>query len=207
MLACLFVAVAAISQVKPRASALASETVKPVSKQLSDFYRITAESGVQFIFPVEFRERRIPNNEDFSFDYAMEMPGREFEVWFQVRSQRRDWPVYELSKNDPTKQLENPDASYVKMGQATASALSEDKDFAPRIIHRDVLMRYHATAGKSYLVSLPDLDETKHYKYALILALQRDHIGRILVVCFTNNKNPDFFKHVNGISRYIRFKA
>lgn len=200
--ALLLAAVPAIPQVKP----ISSSSPKLPGRHLREFQHLTADAGVQFTFPAGFKETRVLNNEDFSFDYAMEIPGHDFEVWFLVRPQKRDWQIYEASKNDPAKRLENPDSSYIKMGQAQASTFSADDKYMPRNISPEVLKRYHATAGKSYLVDLPDLPATRHYKYALILTLQRDHVGRILAICFANEKNPEFFKNVNRMSHYIRFK-
>ncbi|MEO6852070.1 MAG: hypothetical protein ABI203_10405, partial [Mucilaginibacter sp.] len=91
-------------------------------------------------------------------------------------------------------------------GRAQAAALSGDHNYLTRNILPDVLQRYNATAGKSYLLTLPDQQETKHYKYALLLTLQREHTGAILMVCFTNEKNPEFFKNINRISKYLKFK-
>jgi hypothetical protein len=202
----LFIAITAMPQAKSKPPATQPVQVKHTSIQLRDFYNLAAESGVQFVFPPEFKEKKVLNNEDFSFDYAMEIPGHDFEIWFQLRSQKKDWAAYELSKNNPKNQLENPDSSYVKMGQAQAAAFSDDNTYSARIISPDILARYRATSGKSYLVNLPDQPETGHYRYALILTLQRDHIGRVLAICFTNDKNPDFFRHVNRMSQFIRFK-
>lgn len=176
------------------------------SDQLKDFTSATTDAGIYFKFPPGYREIPVLNNEDYSFDYAMEIPGREFEIWLQVSSQKEDYILYEQTRNDRAKRIETPDSAYIRIGQAQASALCGDQQYFMRNISSDVLVRYNANEGKSYLFSLPDLPETKHYKYALVLTLQRDHVGTILAVCFTNEKNPEFFKNINRISQYLKFK-
>ena len=179
---------------------------KPISFQLADFYHKTNESGIVFNFPVGYRELPAVNNDDFSYDYAMEIPGQEFEVWFLVKSQKTNWSDYERYKNDPTKSIGHPDSLYIQIGHAEASGFMGDQPYFTRNISKDVLKRYNADAGKSYLLNLEDMTVTKHYKYALLLTLQKNHIGTILAVCFANEKSPEFFKNVNRMSRYIKFK-
>ncbi len=146
------------------------------------------------------------NNDDFSYDYALELPDHDFEIWFVVRSQKRDWQQYELVKNDPTKQMGNPDSTYVAMGKAQASALTGETNSPVRIIPPDILARYNASAGKTYLLNLQDMAETRHFKYALLITLEKDHTGTILAVCFTNDKGPEFFKNINKAANCLKFK-
>lgn len=204
--ALMFCGLMVISQIKPKPLAGKPVAAKPVSRHLADFYHLTNEAGVQFYFPAGFRETRILNNEDFSFDYAIETLNRDFEIWFQVKSQKRNWRTYILSRNDPSRQTGNPDSAYIGMGQAQASSISDDQNALVRNISRDILYRYRANAGKSYLVTLPDMRETKHYKYALVLTLEKNMTGSILAICFTNEKNSEFFRNINQMSSYIRFK-
>jgi len=197
----LLCAATAMSQVKHK-----HVVGKPASTQLKDFSQLVAQANVQFIFPAGFKEIPVVNDEDFSFDYAMEIPGREFDIWLQVKPQNGEWVNYERLKNDPNKRIANPDSSYIDIGHAQAASLAGDQNCFTRNISQDVLTRYNASAGKSYLVNLQDLPETKSYKYALVITLQKDHIGTIIAVCFTNDKNAEFFRNVNRISRYIKFK-
>ncbi|MGZ3823001.1 MAG: hypothetical protein ACXVB6_20580 [Mucilaginibacter sp.] len=208
-----FYGVTAMSQVKHKAlsdkpvvKSDKSVVKKVESAQLKDFYHLTTEANVVFTFPWGFKESQAMHKEDFPFDYAIEIPGHEFEIWFQVRSQKQNWVDYERFKNDPSKQIAYPDSLYISMGQAQTIALTGDQKYYTRNIAPDVLDRYHANAGKSYLINLLDLPETKRYKYALLLTLQKDHIGTIMAVCFTNEKSSEFFKNVSRISRYIKFK-
>lgn len=198
---CLLLAVTVMSQQKHE-----HITPRQASSQLKDFYHLVAEANVQFSIPTGFKEIPAVNNEDFSYDYAMEIPGREFDIWIQVKPQKEEWVNYERLKNDASKQLANPDSSYLDIGRAQASAFAGDQNYFAKNIKPEVLARYNASAGKSYILNLQDLPVTKQYKYALLLTLQKDHVGAILVVCFTNEKNAEFFRNVNRISRYLKFK-
>jgi hypothetical protein len=205
-MALLLLVVTVIPQVRPRPRANKLTVAKPVSSQLKQFNHLAAAANVRFVFPAGFREIPVINNEEFSFDYAMETAGRDFEVWLQVKSQKENYADYLRLKNDPGKQIENPDSLFISIGQAQAATLAGDRNYLVRTIPPDILARYNANAGKTYLLTLPDLRETKHYKYALLMILQKDHIGTIEAVCFTNEKSPEFFKNINRMSKYIGFK-
>ena len=178
----------------------------PASRQLKAFYHLTAQANVTFTFPKGFKEIKAPDNEDFSFDYAIALPGKDFEIWFQVKSEKENWASYVHAQNTPSSQLANPDSLYIGIGAAQASAFTGDQRYFVRNIPPDVLARYNADAGKSYLLNLPDLAQTKHYKYALLITLQKNHTGTILAVCFTDEKGPEFFKNINKASNCIKFK-
>ena len=62
-------------------------------------------------------------------------------------------------------------------------------------------------AGKTYLLNLLDMPETKHYKYALLITLQKGHVGTIIAVCFANEKGAEFFKNINKASKCLKFKS
>jgi len=171
------------------------------TRQFNEFLKLLAQANVSFTFPKGFREIPAINNEDFSFDYAMEIPGQEFEIWFQVKSLKQNWLSYERNHEQ-----ENPDSSYLKMGKAQAAAFTGEMDNFIRAIPANVLARYRADAGKSYLLNLLDLPETKHYKYALLITLQRNHTGTITAVCFTNEKDPEFFRNIDRASNCLQFK-
>jgi hypothetical protein len=200
-------AAAGTSQIKPKKATAKPAPAKAISPKLRDFMRLTTMADIDFTFPAGFKETRVLNNEDYAFDYAMEMqPGHEFEIWFVVKPQKNDWQNYMLAKNDPRKQTPDPDTAYIALAHAQASILTKDTSWIQRDISPSVLDRFNANAGKSYLLTLPDRRATKQYKYALVLAIEKDHTGTIVAVCLTDSKDPDFFKNVNRISRYIRFK-
>ena len=193
-----------IAQVKRPTTAPAK---RPQSDQQKEFFRLVARAGVKFIYPDGFREIKAPNNEDFSFDYGLELPGKEFEIWLEVKSEREDWASYERAQNTSNAQLANPDSAYNELGKAQAVAFTGDQKYFVTIIPQDVLARYNADAGKSYLLTLLDLPETKHYKYALLITLHKNHTGTILAVCFTNDKGPEFFKNINKAGNCLKFKS
>lgn len=176
------------------------------SPQLKNFLAAAAQANVTFTVPPGFKEIKAPNNEDYSFDYAMTRPGEEFEIWIQVKSQKENYAAYERSLNNKSTRQANPDSLYLAVGNAHAIALSNGADIKPRNLPQYIVERYNADAGKSYLISLPDEAATKHYKYALLVTLQKDHIGTILAVCFTNDKGPEFFKNMDEASNCVRFK-
>jgi len=179
------------------------KAVKPVkgSAQFQEFSKILANADVTFTFPKGFREIPAVNNENFSFDYAMEIPGREFEIWFQVKSLKQNWLSLERNHDQ-----QNPDSSYLEVGKAQATNFTGEQDNFVRAIPANVLARYNADAGKSYLLNLMDMAETKSYKYALLIILQRNHTGTIMAVCFTNEKDPEFFRNIDRASNCLKFK-
>lgn len=181
----------------------AAQPAKPVkgSEQFKAFSQLLANANVTFTPPKGFREIPAVNNEDFSFDYALEIPGQEFEIWFQVKSLRENWLSFERNHEQ-----ENPDSSYLKMGRALATTFTGEANNFVRAIPANVLARYKADAGKSYLLNLLDMPETKSYKYALLITLQRNHTGTITAICFTNEKDPEFFKNIDRASNCLKFK-
>ncbi|MDT3404564.1 hypothetical protein [Mucilaginibacter terrae] len=188
-----------------------SKITKPAARPttsttLSSFIKNAAEAGIEFRQPLPFKEVAAANNENFSFDYGMNIPGQDFEIWLQVHSLKQNWASYEQMKNVSGKTLANPDSAYVEAARAHAAALSDDTKFFTRSLSTDFLEQYNADAGKTYLLNLADLPETKHYKYAFIIALQKDHTGYLLAVCLTNVKGPDFFKNINKARDCMRFK-
>ncbi|MDP9047124.1 MAG: hypothetical protein M3N14_03245 [Bacteroidota bacterium] len=169
---------------------------------LQEFKNLAAQANVTFSFPDGFKEIKAPNNEYFSFDYAIELPGKGFEIWFRVKSEKANWASYMRAKNN---QLTNPDSLYIAASRAEAIALSGNKNYLVRNIPQHALTGYNADAGKSYLLSLLDMPVTKHYKYALLITLQKNHIGNIVAVCFTNEKGPDFFKNIHLAGNCLKF--
>ncbi|MCO5933962.1 hypothetical protein NAF17_00295 [Mucilaginibacter sp. RB4R14] len=178
----------------------------PISLQLKNFLALAAAANVDFIFQKGFREIKAPDNEDLSFDYAMEIPGKEFEIWFLVKSQKENYASYQRSIGNKNTAQANPDSLYIGMGTAQAKAFTGDNNYLMRNIPLKHLAKYNGDAGRTYLLNLPDEPVTKHYKYALLLTLQKDHTGTILAVCFSNEKGPEFFKDIDKASSCIKFK-
>ncbi|MFD0765520.1 hypothetical protein ACFQZI_11715 [Mucilaginibacter lutimaris] len=177
-----------------------------ISPQLKNFLMLAAAANVTFTFPKGFREIKAPDNEDISFDYAMELPGRDFEIWFQAKSQKENYAAYQRTIGNKNTAQANPDSLYLGMGTAQAKAFTGDDNFLVRDVPKRYRVRYNADAGKTYLLNLLDAPVTKHYKYALLITLQKDHIGTILAVCFSNEKGPEFFKNIDKASSCIKFK-
>jgi len=177
-----------------------------VSGDLKRFQQIAAQANVSFTFPQGFKEIKVPDNEDFSFDYGVMLPGKDFEIWFQVKSQKENWNSYVSSLNNKSTKQANPDSLYISYGNAHAIAFTGGTDFYMRNIPPRIAARYNGDAGKSFLLNLLDMPVTKHYKYALLITLQKDHIGTILAVAFTNEKGPEFFKNMDRASNCIKFK-
>lgn len=198
--------------ITPVVAQIKQKSTKPVkhintSPRLKDFLHLTNEADLNFVYPAGFKEVKAPNNEDFSFDYGVELPDDDFEVWYRVRSEKQDWISYQKSLSNPDRQLANPDSVYRDMADAEALALTGEKDYTVRTMPPNVLSRYNADAGKSYLLTLPDLSATKHYKYALLLILQKNHTGTVMAVCFTNEKGPEFFKEIERACHSLKFKS
>jgi len=177
-----------------------------LSPQLTSFLKEARAAGVDFSMPKSFKEIPAINNENFSFDYAMNIPGHDFEVWLQVHSLKQNWLSYDQVKDITGKTLDNPDSTYLQVARAHATAMSDDDKYFARPLPENVLEMYNADAGKTYLFNLADLPETRRYKYALLIAIQKDHTGYLMAVCLTNEKGPAFFKNINQARDCIKFK-
>jgi hypothetical protein len=177
-----------------------------ISQQLKNFQQLAAQANVTFTIPKGFKEIQAPNNEDISYDYAMQAPGKEFEVWFQVKSQKENYASYQRSIGNKGTMQANPDSLYLGMGTAQAIAFTGERQFFVRTVPPSHLAKYNADAGKTYLLNLLDEPITKHYKYALLMTLQKDHTGTIMAVCLGNDKGPEFFKYVDKASTCLKFK-
>jgi hypothetical protein len=196
----------AVAQTKKSKGRKAAAVIIKGSAQFASFVKEANAAGLDFKLPVPFKELPAVNNENFTFDYAMTIPGQDFEVWLQVHSLKQNWASYEQVKNITGKTLANPDSTYLNAAQAHASALSDDDKCFMRPLPERVLNMYNADAGKTYLFNLADLHETRNYKYALLIAIQKDHIGYVMAVCLTNVKGPEFFRNINKAHDCIKFR-
>jgi hypothetical protein len=142
------------------------------------------------VLPDTFKELDI-KSDNIDFDYGLTIPGQEFEIWLKVIPQ---------SEN-------SPDSLYIEIGRTKARQLAGENRFLVRLMPEEVLADYNADAGRTYFMNLPDLPETKHYKFALLITLQKNHKGTIMAICLSNDKGPDFFRNINKARNCIKFKA
>ena len=191
-LALLFCIVPAFAQVK-----------QPLSPELKSFNKELNKAGITFTFPAGFKEIKPVSTDDYSFDYAIIAPEEDCEIWFQVKSQKENWAGYLKAKND--KHITNPDSLYLENGLAQANAFKSEHPPLARSIPQAILSRYNADLGKTFLVSLPDAQVTRHYKYAMVVVLQKNHTGSVLAVCFANELGPGFFRNLNKASSCLKF--
>jgi len=194
------------AQTKKNKNAKAVQAPPKVSAQFASFVKEANAAGADFKLPAPFKELPAVNNENFTFDYAMTIPGQDFEVWFQVHSLKQNWASYEQVKNITGKTLANPDSTYLNVARAHAEALSDDDKYFMRPLPASVLEMYNADAGKTYLFNLADLPEIRNYKYALLIAVQKYHVGYAMAVCLTNVKGPEFFRNINKARYCMKFR-
>lgn len=175
------------------------------SPQLMGFKELLSRIDATFTFPEGVKEIMPPNNEKLPFQYGLKMPDADCEIWLQVNSVKADWQRYEKENSEAGKQLINPDSLYAKMAAEQAAILAGDNNFIIRNMPPYTLDVYHADEGRSYLLTLVDLAATKHYQYALLIVLNKNHYGNIIAACFTNDKGPAFFKNLNKLKSCLKF--
>jgi len=193
--------------VSAMAQQLNHATGKPKSKQLKNFVKLANEANVTYVAPDGFKEIQPVRNDTLSFDYALELPDEDFEVWFEVQSQKKVLARYARLVSDTTRTNEHPDSLYNKTGLTLANELSGGQSYFTTIIPPDYLARYNADEGKTYLLDLADANETKHYKYALLITLHKDRVGTIVAICLGNEKGSVFFKNIFKAARALKFKS
>ena len=170
-----------------------------ISHELKMFSRELADADLSFTLPPGFTEMKPGNNDDVPCDYGIQMPDADFEILFQVRSLKDS----KLARRQ--EKVNNPDSLYIDMGRAQATSFVGDQPYISRNIPPRALQRYNADAGKTFLLNLPDSPTTKHYKYAMLVVLQKNHSGMLLATCFANELGPVFFKNLNMASSCIKF--
>jgi len=172
------------------------------SEQYKAFEKVLSKVGVNFNFPEGFKEIKAVNNRQFKFNYAMELPGKDFEIWFRVNSVKENKQF--LSSNHLRVQA---DSAYAFIIKQQAAVFTNDNDWLVRQVPEVLLSRYNANAGKTYLVNLSDSPLTKHYKYALLITMAKFNAGSILAVCLSNDQGPEFFKNMFEASNCMKFKT
>ncbi|MGZ3761456.1 MAG: hypothetical protein ACXVJI_15905 [Mucilaginibacter sp.] len=173
-----------------------------MSRELKLFNKELADADLNFTLPPGFTEIKPVNTEDVNVDYAIQLPEADFEIWFQVISLKEN---KHGSKNIEKDKVANPDSLYLDMGRAQATTFMGDKDYLTRSIPPHALARYNADAGKTFLLNLPDSPVTKHYKYAMVVVLQKNHSGTLLATCLANELGPGFFRNLNMANSCIKF--
>jgi hypothetical protein len=168
-----------------------------VSHELKQFNKELGDADLTFTLPTGFKEIKSSGYDNHLFDYRIQLPDSDFEIWFQVKSLK---PA--KLKNDKQTNL---DSLYLDMGRTQANAFVGDNNYMIRNIPQRALARYNADAGKTFLLNLPDSPTTKHYKYAMLVVLQKNHSGTLLATCFANELGPGFFKNLNMANSCIKF--
>ena len=177
--------------------------IRSFTPDLKNFNKRLIKANITFTYPAGFKEVKVNNTPAYSFDYGIVAPEGDCEIWFKVQSQKDTWSNYLKAKND--NRIAHPDSLYQEIGLAQARAFKNDKEPLARSIPPMLLTRYNADLGKTYLVNLPDAPETKHYKYAMVVVLQKNKVGNVLAVCFANELGPGFFKNLNKASTCLKF--
>jgi outer membrane lipoprotein-sorting protein len=173
----------------------------PAGNQLKNFTNSLAQVNITFTFPEGFKEIKAPNTDAFPFDYAMELPDVDFEVWMRINTQKEN-EKFLADKNIHIA----TDSLYKSLAKDQITAFSAENSYLKRGLPSYILDRYNADAGSTYLLNLDDSPITKHYKYALLVVLQKNGAGTIMAICFTNEKGPEFFKNMNLASNCLKFK-
>jgi len=182
LMACLmfYTGVAVFAQQKPL----------KVNRFNRSFAQAAAKANLAFFIPDGFKEIT-DKSEAGPFNYGITLPGQDFEVWLKVSPQNEN----------------APDSLYLDMGKNEAKALGGENGYFMRSLPSEVLDEYNADAGKTYFLNLPDSPVTKHYKFALLITLQKNHKGIVMAAGFTNDKGPDFFKNLNRARYCLKFKG
>jgi hypothetical protein len=173
----------------------------PSGRDLKIFRDLLANINATFILPDGFNEIKPVAADKFACQYALQLPTADFEVRFQVNSLKSEWKSFEQARGEKI----NPDSLYSKLAVNAVKGLATDGKYFSRAIPESILEEYNADLGRSYFFNLADSPETNHYQYALLVVLQKNHYGNIVVVCFSNERGPGFFKNINKLKDCLRF--
>jgi hypothetical protein len=171
----------------------------PVAKNLK---KLLARINASFTMPDGFVEIPPLNNDKTNYQYAMQVPNEDFEVRIQVNDNRKESRKWERGN---TTEKTNPDSLYSKIVADQISGIS-DGDRFNRPIPQRILQNYNADVGQSCFFSLADSAFTKHYQYALLVIIQKNHYGSITILCLGNDRGPKFFRKINKLRNLLRFK-
>lgn len=166
-----------------------AQTKVKETREYRTFSKTANRASVALSMPDGFKEIEVKNDNP-AFDYGITIPDQGFEIWLKVMPQTES----------------TPDSVYLDIGKAQAKQLAGDNDYLVRGMPDRVLNDYNADAGKTYFITLPDAAASRHYKFALLITLQKSRKGTIMAVCLTNDKGPDFFRNINRARNCIKFK-
>jgi hypothetical protein len=161
-----------------------------INKWNRSFAQAAARANIAFFVPEGFKEIT-DRSEASPFDYGITLSEQNFEIWFKISPQKEN----------------SSDSIYLDMGKNEAKALGGENGYFMRSLPGEILEEYNADAGKTYFLSLPDSPVTKHYKFALLITLQKNHRGIVMAAGLTNDKGPDFFKNLNRARYCLKFKG
>jgi len=177
------------------------------STQFKTFQQALAETNLQFVIPKNFKEIEPIQTAtaDVNVDYAVMLPQSNFQVWFKVKNIAQEEARFKASDGDAKLSLANPDSLYSFKSLSTAIKLAGKGNFTYKSLPQNVLDSFHADAGCSYQLNLRDMPETNHYKYGLLISLQKNTSGYILMLFLGNENGPAFYKKVNMAYYSVRF--
>jgi hypothetical protein len=174
------------------------------SASAKSFKKLLAHINAGFIMPEGFVETAPQNNDKTNYQYALQVPNEDFEVRIQVndnRKESRKWARGSAADNV------NPDSLYSKVALAQINSMAGDGEHFSRPIPQRILQDYNADIGRSCFFSLADSPVTKHYQYALLIIIQKNHYGSITVLCLGNDRGPEFFGKINKLRNCLKFKS
>lgn len=181
-----------------------SQTLQP-SPQFKAFQQTLSATNVQFTFPKDFKEIKALHTAHTNVDYAMELPNANFQVWYGVKNLQQVWPKFKATEDDIKRTLTNPDSLYSSVSLSAATQLAGKENFTCKNLPKDVLDVFRADEGKSYQLNLYDRPETGRYQYALLISLQKNGAGYIMMLFLSNENGPEFYKKVNKAYYSVRF--
>lgn len=174
-----------------------------LTKDLKSFDKKLSKAKMTFIYPIGFKEAKATETDIYSFDYGIVAPEGDCEIWFKVQTLKDGWNNYMKVKND--NRAVPIDSLYHEIGLVQAKAFKGDEDPITRPIPLSILTRYNANLGKTFLVNLPDSPQTKHYKFAMVVVMQKSKTSIAMAVCFANELGPGFFKNLNKVNSCLKF--
>jgi len=179
------------------------QQTQPPGRELKAFKELLANINASFTFPDGFNEVKPVSTEKFPCHYDLKLPDGDFEIRFQVNQLKNEWKNYDASQSDKV----NPDSLYSKVAAAEVKNLAGDGKVFARNMPQRVLDQYNADLGRSYFLNLANSAEANpnNYQFALLVVLQKNHLGYFTVLCMGNERGPEFFKNLNKLKDCLKF--